>query len=253
MTALRSLHPVAASAAILPNHCLRFNVPGTALVEPSWASVEPIAGGVVPQSTSTISSISGTGTGTGTMNSTGNIRNQQQQNSIQQENQPSHVHGVLYKLTEEDFLRVCNTEGVPLAYTVHRCRVVPYSGDAKKAGYDALLDQIVTPAPAPVPSNDNDNENDNDNAIRDDGGEMPLAKSLFAYTMRASRKDWRQGNDIPPSRAYLNVLIRGAHEFQLDDDYVQYLEGIVPGNTIGNGMAEMMLEAAERRAAAAAV
>jgi len=79
---------------------------------------------------------------------------------------------------------------------------------------------------------------------------MTLTKSLFAYTLRASRKEWRQENDIPPSRAYLNVLIRGADEFQLDDDYLQYLKGIVPGNTIGNGMAEMMLEAAERRAAA---
>ena len=212
MTALRSLNPVAASAAILPNHSLRFNVPGTALIEPSWASVEPVgAGGVVPQ------------TSISTVNSN---------------DQPSHVHGVLYKLTEEDFLRVCNTEGIPFAYTLHRCRVVPYNGDDEKAGYDALLDQSVTPATTSDPSNGRG------------AGEMALTKSLFAYTLRASRKEWRQGNDIPPSRAYLNVLIRGAHEFQLDDEYLQYLKGIVPGNTIGDGMAEMMLEGAERRAAA---
>ena len=42
MTALRSLDPVASTAAILPNHRLAFNVPGTAFVEPSWASVEPL-------------------------------------------------------------------------------------------------------------------------------------------------------------------------------------------------------------------
>ena len=117
---------------------------------------------------------------------------------------------------------MCNTEGIPFAYTLHRCRVVPYIGDAKKAGYDALLDQVVTPATTSAPSNDRV------------GGEMTLAKSLFAYTLRASRKEWRQGNDIPPSRAYLNVLIRGAHEFQLDDDYVQYLKGIVPEWDGGN-------------------
>ena len=42
MTALRSLDPIASTAAILPNHRLAFNVPGTAFVEPSWASVEPL-------------------------------------------------------------------------------------------------------------------------------------------------------------------------------------------------------------------
>eukprot|EP00566_Odontella_aurita_P022843 CAMPEP_0113561894 /NCGR_PEP_ID=MMETSP0015_2-20120614/20226_1 /TAXON_ID=2838 /ORGANISM="Odontella" /LENGTH=140 /DNA_ID=CAMNT_0000463733 /DNA_START=261 /DNA_END=683 /DNA_ORIENTATION=+ /assembly_acc=CAM_ASM_000160 len=41
MTALRGLNPLASTAAVLPGHELRFNVPGTPLVEPSWASVEP--------------------------------------------------------------------------------------------------------------------------------------------------------------------------------------------------------------------
>ena len=63
---------------------------------------------------------------------------------------------------------------------------------------------------------------------------MTLTKSLFAYTLRASRKEWRQENDIPPSRAYLNVLIRGADEFHLDYVYLHYLKGIVPEWDGGN-------------------
>jgi len=212
MTNLRSLHPIASSAAILPRHKLCFNVPGTAWIEPSWASVEPI---------------------------------EEDKNDINANvNTDTNTHGVLYKLTEEDFLRVCSSEGVPFGYTLHRCRVVPYMGNQERAGYHALQDQLI-------PIQDNDNITGNDNA-NDNGStksqEMTLARSVFAYTLRASRKEWREAKDIPPSRAYLNVLIRGAEEFQLDVDYLEYLKGIVPGDTIGGGIAELMLEAAEKRA-----
>lgn len=178
MTKLRSLNPVFSSAAVLPQHNLRFNVPGTSFIEPSWASVEPVSDSEIPKN----------------------------------------IHGVLYKLTEEDFTKVCNSEGVPFAYTIHRCRVIPYFGNGKTAGADAL----------------------ESNSLKD--------RSIFAYTLRAARPQWRQmKEDIPPSKSYLNVLIRGALEYQLDEEYVQELRSVIPGRTIGNGIAEFTLEAAEQR------
>lgn len=185
MTKLRSLNPILSSAAVLPGHSLRFNIPGTSFIEPSWASVEPASDDC----------------------------------DVIKKN----VHGVLYKLTEEDFIELCNSEGVPFAYTIHRCRVVPYFGNGKSAGADAL-DSVMLK-----------------------GGEQGRG-SVFAYTLRAARPQWRQTKtDIPPSKSYLNVLIRGALEYQLDDEYVQELKSISPGRTVGNGFAEMMLEAAEQR------
>lgn len=182
MTKLRSLNPVFSSAAVLPRHNLRFNIPGTSFIEPSWASVEPASDSEVPT---------------------------------------KNVHGVLYKLTEEDFVKLCSSEGVPFAYTIHRCRVVPYSGNGKSAGADALESNILQ------------------------GGQH--RGSVFAYTLRAARPQWRQAKtDIPPSKSYLNVMIRGALEYQLDEEYVQELKSINPGRTVGTGFAETVLESAEQ-------
>lgn len=189
MTALRSIEPIASSAAILPQHILRFNIPGVDAIEPSSASVEPCISLYENASLTNVS---------------------------------QNVHGVLYKLTEEDFLKMCNTEGVPFAYSLHRVRVVPYIGDGEQKGLDALREQCIF----------------------DDDNKMKLKRSIFAYTLRATRKEWRIGTDIPPSQAYLNVLIRGAKEFSLDREYLEYLESIETGKTIGNGLAEMMLDVA---------
>jgi hypothetical protein len=169
MTNLRNLNPISSTAAVLHDHRLAFNVPGTPFVEPSWASVEIEKG--------------------------------------------STVHGVLYELTEDDFAKVCQTEGVPLSYRLHRCQVVPYVGDGEKAGIEATNAEIA---------------------------------SVPAFTLRAGRKAWRESKDIPPSQAYLNVLLRGAEEFKLDANYVKELDSIQCGRTIlGNGLAEKMLQFAE--------
>lgn len=180
MINLRNITPLASSAAILPSHALRFNIPGMPGVEPSSASVEP-------------------------------TDTEQQNDDV--------VHGVLYKLTESDFATICSTEGVPFAYSLHRCRVVPYVGDGNTAGRDALDEQSITEG-----------------------------RGVSAFTLRAARKGWRQGNDIPPSQSYLNVLIRGAKEFALDESFLGILENMPVGKTwIGNGLSEQMLRAAEQR------
>ena len=41
MINLRGIQPISSTAAVLPKHELRFNIPGVHLIEPSSASVEP--------------------------------------------------------------------------------------------------------------------------------------------------------------------------------------------------------------------
>jgi len=195
MTALRNLNPIAAKAAILPQHRLAFNIPGTTLVEPSWASVEPTIEKPPDPATFT----------------------------------PSVVHGVLYKLSEEDFLQTIRTEGVPFAYRLHRCRVIPYTGDGCKAGQLLLDSQMQV------------------SMDKSDGERAVDCAGVPAFTLRAGRKKWRDSlTDIPPSQSYLNVLIRGAKEFKLDRDYLDWLEAYPAGKTfVGDGIAERMLQFAE--------
>lgn len=190
MINLRNISPLASSAAVLPEHALRFNIPGVPGIEPSSAAVEPADGDV--------------------------------------------VHGVVYKLSEADFATICQTEGVPFAYSLHRCRVVTYAGDGLHAGEDAL--QAAT---AKISG---------DATIQ----QQPIKSSsnigVPAFTLRAARKEWQQGKDTPPSQSYLNVLIRGAKEFALDGSYLRKLENTSVGKTwIGNGLAEGMLQRAEQQ------
>ena len=194
MTNLRNLNPIASTPAILKDHRLAFNVPGTPLIEPSWASVEPEKGCI--------------------------------------------VHGVLYKLTEEDFQTICQTEGVPFAYGLHRCNVLPYVGNGVDAGKQKWLLE-------------GDGRGCGDESDHDDSKNETENKEqqiIQAFTLRAGRKSWRNSKDIAPSRSYMNVLIRGAKEFQLDEDYVRSLEAIQCSKMmIGDGIAEMMLQFAELR------
>ena len=189
MINLRGIQPISSTAAVLPKHKLRFNIPGVPLIEPSSASVEPI------------------------------------DNDMSEEV----VHGVLYKLSEEDFAAICSSEGVPFAYSLHRCRVITYLGDGRNAGYTAAMQKALG-------TDSNKQSTDTSNY------------EVSAFTLRASRREWRrQRKDIPPSQAYLNVLLSGANEFSLDKDYVQKLNSVKVGRTFGNGLAEELLRVAEQR------
>jgi thiol:disulfide interchange protein len=191
MTKLRNINPISSTAAILPNHTLRFNIPGIPYIEPSYASVEPTSS-----------------------------------------SQETNVHGVLYALTPKDFETICQTEGVPFIYSLHRCLVVPYVGNGKTAGMDTLLQKTTTNAESTTTATTKDK------------------KIVSAFTLRATSSKCRQeGYNIPPSQSYINVLLRGAIEFQLDEKYYQELENInVSTKIFGNGISEMMLQIAEKRA-----
>jgi hypothetical protein len=200
MTKLRNINPISSTAAILPNHTLRFNIPGIPYIEPSYASVEPTSS----------------------------------QDKVGVNEEGTCVHGVLYVLTPNDFATICQTEGVPFIYSLHRCYVVPYVGNGKTAGMDTLLQKTTTT---------NAESSTTATTTRD-------KKIVSAFTLRAtSNKNRQVGYNIPPSQSYINVLLRGAIEFQLDEKYYQELENInVSTKIFGNGISEMMLQIAEKRA-----
>jgi hypothetical protein len=102
MMSLRNLEPLSATAAILPNYELAFidlGGGGSSSSNSRW--IEPSAASVV--------------------------RRDQKL-----------VHGVLYTLTEDDFAKLGQSEGVPFVYRWERCVVIPYIGDGRNAGRDAL-------------------------------------------------------------------------------------------------------------------
>ena len=206
MTDLRNLKPLSYTPAILPGYNLVFNVPGIPFVEPSFASAEPVK-------------------------------------STMYERNESLIHGILYTITEEDFIRVCQTEGVPLSYRLQRCDPIPYKGNSLRAGKNALFkyrNQTISAATREKGFDIDTDEND-----------RKLVKTCPAFTLRARPLFGSKAlPNIPPSQAYKNVLIRGAKEFDLDADYVQYLESIeVAPSTpfFGKGLAENWLQDAERR------
>jgi hypothetical protein len=133
--------------------------------------------------------------------------------------QENNVHGVLYKLTSDDFARVCRSEGVPFSYQLHRCKVIPYVSNKEGSAGTMALEKYHS----------------NDSSVF----------NVSAFTLRAGREEWRKRIDIPPSQSYINVLLRGAREFHLDKEYVKKLENVpVAKNALG--IAESMLKAAEQ-------
>jgi Gamma-glutamyl cyclotransferase, AIG2-like len=127
------------------------------------------------------------------------------------------VHGVLYTLTLQDFARVSMSEGVPLAYQWKLVDVVPYQGDGDCAGQKALMEASTA-----------------------------STSIVKAYTLVTNNPFLR--SDIPPSRAYRDLLIRGAKSFQMDQTYIEKLEAIPIGLTIGEGLvAKNLWEAVEQQ------
>ena len=149
------------------------------------------------------------------------------------------VHGVMHTLTAQDFATVCRTEGVPFSYLLQKCSVVPYIGDGKAAG-QCKWESVVASSTSTSSTITRSTKNNNSNW------------GVSAYTLLAGPVALlrRREDDIPPSRSYMNVLLRGAKEFALDASYLRKLEQIQVGKTwIGDGLAEGMLQRAamERR------
>ena len=171
LTAIRQVQPLNASAAILPDYRLRFNIGGGGILDGAAASVESSRG--------------------------------------------EYVHGVLYDLTEEDFAKVGNTEGVPLVYRWERCRVYPYLGDGESAGLRAA------------------NEFNN--------------TAVVAYTLVKTFPG--MSKDSPPSHSYLDLLIQGAEKYKFDKSFRDMLKAtpVARNLLVPDGLAGPILKFAELR------
>lgn len=118
------------------------------------------------------------------------------------------VHGVIYTLTPEDFVKVGNTEGVPFGYRWRRCCVLPYIGvDGEDAGAAKLSDSWA------------DNKVD-------------------AITLISPKPNIDK--DVPPSSSYLEIIRKGAKFWKLDASYQARLAStataqnlIIPGGLSG--------------------
>jgi Gamma-glutamyl cyclotransferase, AIG2-like len=147
-------------------------------------------------------------------------KNNDNNNDDRSDDNDDSVHGVLYTLTLQDFARVSMSEGVPLGYQWKLVDVVPYQGDGDCAGHRALLETKTSSATS--------------------------KKATKAYTLVNNNPFLRR--DIPPSRAYRDLLIRGAKSFQMDQSHIEKLEAIPIGFTLGEGfVAKNLLEAIEKQ------
>jgi hypothetical protein len=138
--------------------------------------------------------------------------------------QKQQVHGILYDLTPEEFAKVCQTEGVPVAYQLQRLKVQTYKPHQYQ--YD----------------NDQTNNNNKDDVVQ-------YVNAFTLVTSILIKKSTSQRQSQPqPSQSYLNVLIRGAQENGIDPAYIKQLQAIKPGKTLfGSGTAEASLTASRFR------
>ena len=195
MTSLRNLAPLSATAAILPNYELRFNIPGNSFIEPSAASVQQR----IPLAT------------TDEIYETGFC-----------------VHGVLYTLTEDDFVKLGRSEGVPFAYIWERCFPIPYIGNNQNAGHEALLLQ----------------QQQQQQQLEPVASQTAEAFVLTANPLFASSKS--NPKNIPPSNSYLQILKDGAKYWKMDETYRMYLQNDIATDPIIPGISKQLLQLAER-------
>ena len=101
------------------------------------------------------------------------------------------THGLLYELSLSQFFRLLLSEGMGLAYDLSPCYVLPYSARTEGGGLDG-----------------------------DEGFSL-----VRAYTLTSSRTS-RTGDDGLPSKRYKKLLVSGAEEQGLDEEYVEQLRAL---------------------------
>jgi len=127
------------------------------------------------------------------------------------------VHGLLYTLTEDEFAKVGQTEGVPFGYRWQSCRVYPYRGDGKQAGKDCM-DQpdaqeqsiqaytLVEPTPA--------------------SSQQRQQQQRRKRNQQKRNKNKSNDSSIPPSASYLGLIREGARLWRFDRSYQDKLSTI---------------------------
>jgi hypothetical protein len=125
------------------------------------------------------------------------------------------VHGVIYELTDADFARVGQSEGVPFSYQWEQCRVIPYVGDKGRAGEMTLTENVTT--------------------------------SVTCYTLVAASDRARRIEHIPPSPSYLRILQDAAAYWKMDRSYQIALAKVVAAENLllGEGLSGRLLDVAK--------
>jgi hypothetical protein len=136
------------------------------------------------------------------------------------------VHGLLYTLTEDEFAKVGQTEGVPFGYRWQSCNVYPYRGDGKQAGIDCLNDPdadtlsvqaytLVEPTPA-------------SSQQKQQQLQQRRKKEQLKRNNNKNNKNQRggEGIDMPPSTSYLGLIREGARLWKFDRTYQDELATI---------------------------
>ena len=123
------------------------------------------------------------------------------------------IHGALYELTDGDFRRLSQSEGVPFVYRWENCKVYRYIGDNDSAG---------------------------DNAIALDTNSVN-AKVLVPQFLASSN------TFIPPSSSYLRIIQDGAAYWKLDRSYRDYLADVETAKNllVPDGLSGRLLKTAE--------
>ena len=212
MTELRQITPINATAAVLPNYRLRFTIPGVQFIEPSAAVIEEV------EEVSSKSSPSS--------------RAAAPLSSVV-------VHGVLYKLSKDDFIKVSMTEGVPFAYRWKLCSVYPYVGDGNNAGRNVLLmDSSAQPISAYTLIS----------GITTTTTTTTTRTNPFRI-LNNNNNNNQDKDDIPPSKSYRDILIDGAKYWNMDQDYIEKLENIPYAKNLllPEGVSRLSLDIATQR------
>jgi hypothetical protein len=187
MMSLRNLEPLSATAAILPNYELTFIDLGGGGGGSRW--MEPSAASVVRRAQKL-------------------------------------VHGVLYTLTEDDFAKLGQSEGVPFVYRWERCVVIPYIGDGKNAGRGALAAAASA-------------------AVTTAGESVLTGTAAFVLTASPVSVNPKPLKFIPPSQSYLKILQDGIQYWKMDQAYQNEVAN-VPVDRWVPGISGVLLQYAER-------
>ena len=165
----RKVNPLAKTPAACAGHRLAFSALGFPPFEPSFASVEPIP----------------------------------------RDSPPAVCHGVLWRLTNEDWLRVCATEGVPLAYVPLRVRVNPYvpGGFEDDQLRNSVLGTVTEAAALAGTENESQRPGYTVSAVTLRA--VQASRALFGLPLL----------ELPPSRRYMGLLRAGAKEAGLSSSW----------------------------------
>ena len=112
--------------------------------------------------------------------------------SVMTSSRENRVHGSVYEINLNQYAWLLLTEGVPLTYKIQPVELEPYSNYS-----DSVL-------------------------VKSNGIRRGSIFKIPAFTLLGTS----EGPDRSPSKRYMSIVKKGARKHGLDEDYLNYLEGI---------------------------